>query len=172
MKIVTAINTKVVNTKFGAKDTFNITCDDGVNYSMGFSKPKFKVGDTINFVSEADKYGQKIDPATVQVITAGTGASVPTPAAGGMRSGGSGYSPRPFPIPPLHGDRSIVRQNALTNARELVTSIIGPDPDSHAEWAARQVQFEVLAAEVIRVARMFEDYTAGDIEARVAQEKE
>lgn len=158
---VDSIATRSVNTKFGAKDTYTVISKEGQSYSMGFTKPKFKVGDTINFISEADKYGEKIDPATVKVVTAGLGGS-PAVATGNAptASRSPAFGTRPFPIPPLHGDRAIVRQNALTNARETVMVLgdnVGEDD-------------EKVAARIIKMARMFEDYTAGDVEARAAKE--
>lgn len=162
MTIVTNISTKSVNTKFGAKNTYQVTCDDGVAYSLGFTKPSFKVGDSIEFVPEEDKYGMKMDPKTVRVTGSG-GAAAPTPAAAPRAAGGGSYAPRPFPIPLLHGDRSIVRQNALTNARETCVAYW----EKHA-WPATS---NGVAEEILALAREFEAYTAGDIERRAAEEE-
>jgi hypothetical protein len=89
---------------------------------------------------------------------------VTDPAAPATAAGRS-YGPptRPFPIPLLHGDRAIIRQNALTNAREAVVALFtvspaGPMPDD--------VDF---AKRIISMASIFEEYSAGDIERRAAE---
>ena len=80
-------------------------------------------------------------------------ASVPVPAK--SYGGGSGYKDKVFPIPALHGDRAIVRQNALARASDLYIAARGGKP------------FELEASTldlVIAFARKFEAYTAGDLD--------
>jgi hypothetical protein len=60
-----------------------------------------------------------------------------------------------FPIPALHGDRAIVRQNSISNATKLIVDSV--KPTDKANW-------ESLAIEVIQVARMFEAYSCGDLD--------
>lgn len=76
--------------------------------------------------------------------------------SGGKKS----YSRGNFPIDPLDGQRSIIRQNALTNAREL--------------WAAayvdRDENIDLVIDSIIYAARRFEAYTAGDLDRQKAQE--
>jgi len=85
---------------------------------------------------------------------ASTTAAAPAPAAS---SGGRGRGG--FPIGLEDGQRSIIRQNALTNARELYC---------HAAWPMEAESS--MTDEIIRVAREFEAYTTGDIERFAAQE--
>ena len=60
-----------------------------------------------------------------------------------------------FPIPALHGDRAIVRQNALARATDLYVAARGGKP----------FDLEISTLDlVISFARKFEAYTAGDID--------
>jgi hypothetical protein len=60
-----------------------------------------------------------------------------------------------FPIPALHGDRAIVRQNSVTNAVKLITDSVHSTDE--ADW-------DDLADMVIRIARKFEAYSCGDLD--------
>ena len=66
-----------------------------------------------------------------------------------------GYKEKVFPIPALHGDRAIVRQNALARATDLYVAARGGKPF---ELEAESLDF------VIKLARKFEAYTAGDLD--------
>lgn len=167
--VVESITNKTVNTKFGPKPAYSIKAN-GVWFSVGWKNPKFNVGDTLDFKFEESQYGKKIDEATVRVLSKGSGASTPpvsgtTPAeAAPTPSRSFGPPQKVFPVPLMHGDRSIIRQNALTNAREVV---IARMPD-----ALRDIvdpDDEELARRIIAMARMFEEYSAGDIERRAAE---
>ena len=68
-----------------------------------------------------------------------------------------------FPIPALHGDRAIVRQNALARATDIYIAARGGKPF---ELEAENLDF------VIRLARKFEAYTAGDIDMMEAIEED
>jgi hypothetical protein len=154
---VTAINDRKVNTKFGEKLSYTFMAN-GEKFNLGFNKPAFKVGDTIEFTFTEGTYGKDVEKGTVRVISKGAPGAPATAA-------GRSYGPptRPFPIPLLHGDRAIIRQNALTNAREAVVALFtvspaGPMPDD--------VDF---AKRIISMASIFEEYSAGDIERRAAE---
>ena len=161
--VVENITSKNANTKFGSKPVYSIKAN-GEWFSIGFNKPKFNVGDTVDFLYEDGTYGKQVDTKTVRVLSKGSGEAAPavsgsTPSASAPSTGRSfGPPQKVFPIPLLHGDRSIVRQNALTNAREVVTSL-GCDAMSDDEVADR----------IIAMARRFEEYSAGDIERRAAE---
>jgi hypothetical protein len=162
---VTAINDRKVNTKFGEKLSYTFMAN-GEKFNLGFNKPAFKVGDTIEFTFTEGTYGKDVEKGTVRVISKGApGAAPVTDPAAPATAAGRSYGPptRPFPIPLLHGDRAIIRQNALTNAREAVVALFtvspaGPMPDD--------VDF---AKRIISMASIFEEYSAGDIERRAAE---
>jgi hypothetical protein len=67
-----------------------------------------------------------------------------------------------FPIPALHGDRSIVRQNALARATELYIGARGGKPFDLDDSTSTLV---------IRMARQFEAYTAGDLDLAAAKKE-
>jgi len=151
--VVEAMGSKEVKTKFGMKPTYSFKLD-GEWFSMGFTKPKFGKGDSVSFDYSETTYGNSVDAKSVSVTGGGAApasASVVKPAFGG---GGKGV----FPIPALDGQRAIVRQNALTNARELYVAAEGNSFGREA------------AMDIIAVARIFESYACGDLDAEMAKE--
>lgn len=160
---ITNVYSRKVTTKFGEKDVWDVEVD-GETFSYGFKKPPFNAGDEVNFAFTEDKYGKKIDVTSVRVLSAGSGGGkgsvIPSPVAPSKPS--YGPTPKPFPIPPLHGDRAIVRQNSLTNARELFCSCVLAVPEVPLE------DFEKHAATIITIARIFEAYSAGDSDMKEA----
>lgn len=156
--IIENITNKEVNTKFGPKPAYTIVCG-GERYSYGFKKPMFNIGDTIDFQFTENTYGKNVDLTSVQMVTKGTG--VPTPTTATAAPSKAPYSPpsKVFPIPALHGDRAIVRQNSITNATKAVCDFTDSNPATLAEYAQ----------EIIGIARMFEAYSCGDLDALAAE---
>lgn len=155
MYVVESITTKKVNTRFGEKDAFSVKAN-GEWFSYGFKKPVFKEGDTIEFMFSTSSYGKSIDVATVKLAASAPagGAVTSSPAP----SGGRAYSGPPakvFPVPPTHGDRSIIRQNALTNAREVFVAAC----DGSFDFVPDEI-----AKSIIALAKNFEMYTSGDLD--------
>jgi hypothetical protein len=131
---------------------------NGTWYStkMEWAKCKPNKGDQVEFDDGGGKFTKNM-----RVVSAG---SPPSPSSSGTTSApakSGGYSRGSFPIGLEDGQRSIIRQNALTNARELIgltlMTVEGFNP-------------ETVAASVIALAREFEAYTAGDIERRIAED--
>lgn len=170
---VEAISQNDRKTKLGIKPVYGIKCDDGQWYNLGFNKPTFAKGDEIDFEFTNDRFGNQVKFETIKI----NGSAVSKSAAPSTRSfprGGAGVtadspyatrSARPFPIPLTHGDRSIVRQNALTNARELIIS----NDYFMKNKTGQFLNSEELAREVVRIAHIFESYSAGDEERRAAE---
>lgn len=157
--IIENITSKEVNTKFGPKPAYTIVAN-GERYSYGFKKPTFAIGDTIDFQFTENTYGKNVDEKSVRMLTKGTGAPSPSTAPTGGGSRPAYGSPKPFPIPALHGDRAIVRQNSITNATKAVCDFYDTNPESMDDYAT----------EIIRVARMFEAYSCGDLDAELAEQ--
>lgn len=165
--VVENITNKTVNTKFGPKPAYSIKAN-GEWFSVGFNKPKFNVGDTVDFMYEDGTYGKQVDAKTIRVLSKGTGA-----AGSAVSSSPSAEAPaaprafgppqKVFPVPLMHGDRSIIRQNALTNAREMVVTLLNSAAPSPMPFD------DEIAQRIIAVARIFEEYSAGDIERRAAE---
>lgn len=148
---------------------------DGTTYELKGFKPLngFSPGDTISFMTEVAYGKNQMDPATVQrasgassgtagVSSASTGSAS---SNAGVRNGG-GYAPRPFPIPKLHGDRAIVRQNSLTNAVNLYKSFL-EIPGS----GASAMSIDNMVDNIIDVAYKFEAYSTGDREAEELEKR-
>ena len=154
---------RTVNTRKGPMSVYDIIVD-GTKYQWGFSNPT-KVGITdgaeIDFTFTTGAYGPKIEPSAVSVKATGSGAAPvrATPTDAGATTARSG---RVFPVPATSGEIAIIRQNALTNARELVTaypSKFNCDSDG-----------EAMVNAILEVARAFADYTSGrDVEEKVAK---
>lgn len=156
--IIENITTKEVTTKFGPKPAYTITAG-GERFSYGFKKPTFAIGDEVDFQYTENTYGKNVDLASVQMLKKGTGA--PTPSASTAIPGKAPYSPpsKVFPIPLLHGDRAIVRQNSITNATKAVYDCNGSE----------ELTLEQYAETIIKIARMFEAYSCGDLDAQAAE---
>lgn len=153
--IIERITSKEVNTKFGAKPAYSIKAN-GEWFQYGFKKPAFNEGDEVDFQYTESSYGKQVDAKSVRTLAKGTGSPTAAPSGGG---GKPTYSAKVFPIPPLHGDRAIVRQNSITNATKLVC-----DLSNYESWS----DGKDAADEIIAIARMFEAYSCGDLEAEAA----
>ena len=159
--IIENITTKEVTTKFGPKPAYTIVAN-GERFSYGFKKPVFAIGDEVDFQYTENTYGKNVDMTSVQMIKKGTGVLV-APSASSV-PGKAPYSPpsKVFPIPLLHGDRAIVRQNSITNATKVYT-----------EWMkmgdVHVFVLEEVADEIIEMARKFEAYSCGDLDAQAAE---
>jgi hypothetical protein len=164
--IIENITTKEVTTKFGPKPAYTVVAN-GERYSYGFKKPTFGIGDEVDFQYTEGTYGKSVDLTSVRLIKKGTGSPVAAPTAGGGAPAKGGYTPvaKVFPIPPLHGDRAIVRQNSITNATKAVYDFMHHSdtgdviPDTLDEYADM----------IIQTARKFEAYSCGDIDQAVAE---
>ena len=154
---VQALSTKEVTTRFGNKQTYSVKSSDGTWYKHGFKKPAFKEGDTVDIEFKDTSYGPEITSS--KVVSGGASPVSSAPAARPAPASG-GYS-KPFPIPPLHGDRAIIRQNSLTNAREAWVGCHG----------GKAYKLDADAAlEIVSIARMFEAYSCGDMDMAMAKE--
>ena len=156
---VEELSQKDVTTKFGVKPTFSFKCNGGW-VKCGFKKPPCNVGDVVSFDGETGTYGLEGKNIVVTVKASGPAVSSSAPPTPYKPSGYSGAGSRVFPIPALHGDRSIVRQNALARATELYIACRGGKP------------FDLDADSlivVIKLARGLEAYTAGDIDRQEAE---
>ena len=161
--IVEAVSTKDVNTKFGNKPTYSLKVNGGW-VKCGFKNPNASVGDEIEFDGNTGTYGLETKAVTVLrkgagVVPSNKAAETKAVAVAPGKSYG-GYKEKVFPIPALHGDRSIVRQNALARATELYIAARGGKP-----FDLDDTSFDL----VIKFARKFEAYTAGDLDLAEAE---
>jgi hypothetical protein len=160
--IVENITSKEVTTKFGPKPAYSIVAN-GERFSYGFKKPAFKIGDEIDFQFSENTYGKTVDMTSVQLISKGTGSPTPPPATATTASPKAYGAPaKVFPIPPLHGDRAIVRQNSITNATKAVCDYFDSNDGINS--------VDEYAELIIQVARKFEAYSCGDLDMQAAEE--
>jgi hypothetical protein len=159
--IVEAISTKDVNTKFGNKPTYSLKVN-GTWVKCGFKNPNAGAGDEVEFDGNTGTYG--LETKVVNVLRKGAGTPPPVATSNTTavvpRTTGSSYAAKVFPIPPLHGDRAIVRQNALARATDIYIAARGGKPF---ELEGSNLDF------VISLARKFEAYTAGDLDLAEAE---
>jgi hypothetical protein len=160
--IVENITSKEVTTKFGPKPAYSIVAN-GERFSYGFKKPAFKIGDEIDFQFSENTYGKTVDMTSVQLISKGTGSPTPPPATATTAPAKAYGAPaKVFPIPPLHGDRAIVRQNSITNATKAVCDYFDSNDGINT--------VDEYADLIIQVARKFEAYSCGDLDMQAAEE--
>ena len=125
-----------------------------------------KVGDAVSFSWAPSKDGQyKNIKGSVSFVGGGaaTPASLDAPAPRSAPSGGSYGRSITFPLPPLDGQRVIVRQNALGHATKVVAEVLYKMDDEPMDDAA-------FASRIIDLARQFEAYVAGDLDLELAKE--
>lgn len=96
--------------------------------------------------------------ATAPASTPMTGAGIVAPVATGGFVDAKGFVRKMFPVPPLHPDRSIIRQNSLTHATTVLRD---------RGWKADNCQEYAEAA--IDVARIFEAYSTGELDNELAE---
>lgn len=142
-----------VKTSRGTVPTYSFRCGD-YWFKTGFKDHGLKVGDVVDFTYITNTFGHQVDVSTIVKHEGGSTVAAPTAAPTGPVP--KNYRNGTFPIDPLDGQRSIIRQNALTNARELVT---------HGMKAGVSFDSAEAAITIVSVARIFEAYTSGDTEA-------
>lgn len=146
MPIVTGI-VEAMTDKYGK---VNCLLDDGKWYS---TKPEYapspmpKKGDQIEFDSgPTGKYFSK-----VKILGGGGTSSAPTSVGKPVNREITSNTSRTFPVGPLAPERTINRQNALTNA----VAFYGTTGD--------------CPEDIIAIARKFEAYTTGDLDLEEAK---
>lgn len=130
--------------------------DDG-NWYSAFKSDQIKAGkgDYVEFTYAMNGTFRNVK-GTVNRATAPADAPVKafTPS-----NGKGGFVAKEFPVPPLHPDRSIIRQNSLSHACEVVNMA--------GDWSCGEKD---IAERVIEIARMFEAYSTGDLDQGIADE--
>jgi hypothetical protein len=165
--VIQSIEPRKVNTQWGAKDTVNFTIN-GDTFSGGFKKwNNVNVGDEVFITYETTAAGYR-NIKGLTVVAAGSGGPVPiantAPKSGsGAASGGKRYRANGeeggFPLHPLCYERALDRRNALTAAADL----------AGAAYRATADETHLNKEAIVEVARYFEAYTTGDLDAAEAR---
>lgn len=158
----------VVNNKANKFDKHAIVVDGGTGLGELWYSSKFEIncniGDLVEFDAgpEGKKWCSKL-----KVLSSGNpvkdkdGNTHAAPAPGQSVSGGGGTRDsasggKKFLEPKMHSQRSIIRQNAVTNANAFIT--------------ATGIKVSTVA-DLILLAKEIEEYTAGDTEAKHVKAK-
>jgi len=146
---VEAVYHNKVNTQWGEKQTEKFKIN-GQYFSGGFKKWGANKGDEVELNYDTNSKGY--NDIKAMIVTAKGEQSMADNSVGTTVRGSKGRS---FPVDPLAPERTINRQNALTNAVNFCTS-----------FATEETP--VTTVDVISVAREFEAYTCGDIDKEEA----
>jgi hypothetical protein len=142
---------EAISTKFGKYGV--LVNEQWYSTKPEWIDPKPQKGDVIEFDSGGD--GKRYLTKCKIVSTGGEavqGGSVNT--GGAANTSGKSFSRGAFPIDPLDGTRSIIRQNAVTNANTYLAS--NGSGNSSIE-------------DLLNTARKIEAYTSGDLDAEEAK---
>ena len=146
------VEAKSFNPKFGSYGMLV----DGKWYNSKY-EIKAEKGDEVEFDDGGKNYIKGLKVVSSGGDSATSSASGPSTPA---RSVGGGYGNRgKFPIGKDDGQRSIIRQNSLARAIEALEAtdlLTGIDPND-------------LVSTIISTARLFEAYSAGDIDREAAE---
>ena len=119
--------TKTVKTKFGDK-IVNHASVDGIEFSTGF-KQVVQSGEVIN-LPVAFEYGnwQYQEGGNIEGLpqVSKEDVAAKAPAASGGSGGRKGYGK--FPVDPLDGQMSIIRQNSMNRAVEILENLMTSSP--------------------------------------------
>lgn len=147
--IISRISEKERDTKWGKKTATSFAID-GKWYSGGFKPWAVSEGDTVELQYEVNGRGYN-DVVSITVLSKGSGAAPSSNS--GNKVGGGRTMGRSFPVEPLAPERTINRQNALTNAVSFHNTSAEP----------------ATVEDIIATARKFEAYTCGDIDREEAE---
>lgn len=158
--VVRNLSSKRITSKAGRTFTLHLVeLEDGTVVNVGFKQP-FSIGDNVKLNVE-EKFGE------LKLIVGGAASSG---GGGGGDSGGGAPAPAvkksfesgrntKFPVPETHGDYSIIRQNALTNAVAYFN-----------ESGSGTKSLDEGVDEIIKIAYKFAEFTSGHRERRLMKE--
>jgi len=157
---VQVINSVMRNTRYGQKPVYSMVVE-GYEVDLGFGKPKYSEGQKVSIDVNMGKYGKyeivSESNGTANNATTGlanAGALRPTAPPPKERGG--------FPIEKDNYQQAIIRQNALTNAVNLISN--------NQEYFAGQLESIDLPDLVLQIAYDFCDYSSGQREVKRAKQ--
>lgn len=120
-------------------------------YNAGFKEPTVAKGDEVEFEFNENQWGKEL---TSIHKTGNTSAAAPAQQTSSVDPVWSVFKVD------MPKDRAIIRQNALGHATNVVLS------NSHAAAG----DLDVVSNEVVRIARLFESYSTGEMDVEAAKE--
>lgn len=148
----------------------SVVLEDGTRVEVGFKQP-YMAGTYFNRTVEM-KFGKLTDvgpaaPGETEVLS---------PSSLSSTSRAAGPTGRTFPVGIDSPEMSIIRQNALTNARELVSALFDMTPANvgvaeTASKADRQQYLDARVEDILYVAYKFTDFSSGQREQKLANEQ-
>ncbi len=158
--VVDNVSTKTVTTRFGDKQVHHAKVD-GIEFSTGF-KQMVQQGEVIN-LPVAWMYGNwqyvetqdTIRDGLPQVTLAETQANAPA-ASAGSDGGGRKKGYGKFPVDPLDGQMSIIRQNSMNRAVEILENMMTATTPLF-----RPVDEEAYLKKLVEVALTITDFNSG-----------
>lgn len=158
--VVDNVSTKTVTTRFGDKQVHHATVD-GIEFSTGF-KQVVTPNEVINlpvawqygnwqYVETPDALRDNLPLVTQEANNTQAAAA---PAGGGGGGGKKGYGK--FPVDPLDGQMSIIRQNSMNRAVEILENMMTASPALFAP-----VNEEAYLKKLIEVALTVTDFNSG-----------
>lgn len=155
---VERVNSKSIRTSRGPSSIYSMLVD-GTWYSTDFNNPtKYGItnGAVIEYEPEDSDFGPKINLKTVSVKTSGDGSAPAkfVPKAGAAKGSGTSRDVG-FPIPATNYQISILRQHAVTQAREFM------DNCGWLEDTNDDEEMEELLKKLFDIAGKIADYTSG-----------
>lgn len=166
---ILGLDSKEVSTRSGKTATVHYIRVEGFpeRISVGWKQP-YSSGAYFSGTVEKS-YGEfKVTTGSVggtNTTVADNKSQVTTPAASMTRHGFAGRSEAPFPVPELHPENRIMRQNALQHAARIVSSQI-------LQGEYKDTNNEDIADVVLELAVKFVDWSTGRAEERAVQEME
>jgi len=163
---ITNVNSETISLPGKRPFTVHSIEVNGMWFEAGYKAPG-RIGENVTFSYEL-KYGKNkiTDGTLIKGASAMSGATpYAAPKAAGTGSASSGG--KAFPVPKNHPDRSIVRQNAVNRAVEVLTATgyftgMSNDPEA----------LDIAAATTIGLAMRFEAYYTGETDGIMEANKE
>ena len=138
---------------------------NGQWFEAGFKAPG-GIGDFVTFDYSLSYGKNKITDGTLS--KGSTGGARPYAAPAATSTSAPKNTGKSFPIPKDHPDRSIIRQNAVTRAVEVMAKAGALDGVDLSTDTAR----DVVAGQIISMATRFEAYYSGELESMVETVRE
>jgi len=164
---ITNVNSETISLPGKRPFTVHSIEVNGMWFEAGYKAPG-RIGENVTFSYEL-KYGKnKITDGTLIKGASAMSGATPYASPKVVSTGPTASGGKAFPVPKNHPDRSIIRQNAVNRAVEVLTAT---GHYLHFIEDGKRVDdagLDVLAATTIGLAMRFEAYYAGETETMIA----